>query len=72
MIGSIIDRLFGCPHHRLTRPVTSAYGDTYVVCLECAQQFAYDLKEMRVGKRIRRKESAAFHSEMPRRPDEGR
>ena len=50
MIGSITDILFGCAHRRLTRPVTPVnnagipQGETYVVCLDCAQQFAYDFK----------------------------
>lgn len=72
MIGSIMDVLFGCPHRRLTRPVTPVnkagvpQGDTYVVCLDCAQQFAYDLKEMRIGKQIERlKESGVLRPEMP-------
>ena len=25
-------------------------GQTYVVCLECGKQFAYDVDEMRIGK----------------------
>ena len=27
-------------------------GQPYVVCLDCGGQFAYDWKEMRMGKRI--------------------
>ena len=26
------------------------HGRTYVVCLDCGKQFAYDLQEMRVGR----------------------
>ena len=29
-----------------------AHGETYVVCLDCGKQFAYDLHEMRIGKPI--------------------
>lgn len=72
MISSITDLLFGCSHRRLTRPVTPVnkagvpQGDTYVVCLDCAQQFAYDFKAMRIGKRIDRlKESGVLHPAMP-------
>ena len=72
MIDSVVNLLFGCSHRRLTRPVTPVnkagvpQGDTYVVCLDCAQQFAYDFKEMRLGKRIDRlKESGVLHPEMP-------
>lgn len=54
MIDSIANLLFRCQHSRLTRPVTPVskagvpHGDTYVVCLDCGKQFAYDLKEMRI------------------------
>jgi hypothetical protein len=60
MIGLLLNMLFGCSHRQLTRPITPVkkagvpQGDTYVACLECGQQFAYDLKEMRIGKRIDR------------------
>jgi len=56
MIDSVLNLLFRCPHKRLTRPVTpirvdgKPHGDTYVVCLDCGKQFAYDLKQMRIGK----------------------
>jgi hypothetical protein len=54
MIDSVLNLLFRCSHPRLTRPVTPVtkagvpQGQTYVVCLECGKQFAYDLDEMRV------------------------
>jgi hypothetical protein len=58
MIDTVLNRLFRCPHRRLTRPVTPANkagvpnGETYVVCLDCGKQFRYDFKEMRIGKAI--------------------
>jgi hypothetical protein len=58
MIDSILNLLFRCAHRRLTRPVTPVskagvpHGETYVVCLDCGKQFAYDTKEMRIGKPI--------------------
>lgn len=58
MIDSIGNLLFRCGHSRLTRPVTPVsragvpHGDTYVVCLDCGKQFAYDLKEMRVTRPV--------------------
>jgi hypothetical protein len=58
MIDSVINLLFHCGHRHLTRPFTplseigGPRGETYVVCLDCAKQFAYDLKEMRIGKAI--------------------
>ncbi len=27
-------------------------SQTYVVCLDCGNHFAYDVKEMRIGKKI--------------------
>jgi hypothetical protein len=56
-----LDRLFefffGCAHHRTTFPITAgaspgqpraAARRTYVVCLDCGQEFAYDWKQMRI------------------------
>jgi hypothetical protein len=56
MIDSVLNLLFRCSHSRLTRPVTPVskagvpHGQSYVVCLECGKQFAYDVEEMRIGK----------------------
>jgi hypothetical protein len=54
----ILDALFGCWHKRLSFPLTSKRGQrrceaaaatgTYVVCLDCGTEFAYDWKKMRV------------------------
>jgi hypothetical protein len=58
MIDSIANLLFRCAHRRLTRPMTPVSkpgvpaGETYVVCLDCGMQFSYDLKQMRIGRRI--------------------
>src|SRR5215208_6278627 len=60
MIDTLLNLLFRCSHRRLTRPVTPVtkggqpHGETYVVCLECGKQFAYDFKAMRMGKAIDR------------------
>lgn len=60
MIDSVLNLLFNCPHRHLTRPFTpvshtgAGHGETYVVCLDCAKQFAYDLRTMHVGKAIER------------------
>jgi len=56
--------LFGCSHRRCTFPITSSrragedsgvkrgesHG-TYIVCLECGQEFAYDWNRMKLGRR---------------------
>src|ERR1700736_2385126 len=72
MLGSIFERLFGCSHRRLTRPITPVSkpgvpsGETYVVCLECGKQFAYDWNHMRIGKPIERStDSGVLQPEMP-------
>ena len=58
MIDSVLNLLFRCPHHRLTRPVSPVTkpgqppARSYVVCLECGKQFEYHVKEMRIGKPI--------------------
>ena len=58
MIDTMLNLLFRCPHHRLTRPVSpitkagQPHSQAYVVCLDCGKQFEYDLNEMRIGKAI--------------------
>lgn len=58
MIDTLLNLIFRCSHRRLTRPVTPVskagvpHGATYVVCLDCGKQFAYDLNQMRIGKAI--------------------
>jgi hypothetical protein len=57
-IVKILDALFGCWHKRISFPQTSKPGQrrceaatltgTYVVCLDCGTEFAYDWKKMRV------------------------
>lgn len=60
MIDSVLNLLFRCGHRRLTRPVApitkagQPHSGSYVVCLDCGKQFAYDAHEMRIGKAIDR------------------
>jgi hypothetical protein len=64
MIDSLINLLFRCSHHRLTRPLSAVtkagvpHGGTYVVCLDCGKQFTYDVKEMKMGKAIEHSDDA--------------
>ena len=56
---SLFDLVFGCWHQRCSFPITvhgklrrsgapaSATG-TYVVCLDCGREFAYDWSEMKM------------------------
>jgi hypothetical protein len=77
LIDSLLNLLFRCPHHRLTRPVTPVgktgdpHGETYVVCLDCGKQFAYDVKEMRIGKPLAHSsDSGVLSPDMPRARDQ--
>lgn len=58
MIANVFDMLFGCWHKNYSFPMTAkgskrhspaarATG-TYVVCLDCGKEFAYDWNEMKV------------------------
>ena len=58
MIAKLVEALFGCRHSRYSFPVTvrrakhrpqaAALTGTYVVCLDCGKEFAYDWQEMKV------------------------
>jgi hypothetical protein len=58
MIASLVDMFFGCWHKNYSFPITSKKGQrrsgaaaltgTYVVCLDCGREFAYDWAEMKV------------------------
>jgi hypothetical protein len=60
MFQSIMSTLFGCSHARTTFPLTpgrrgAASGvasRTYVVCLDCGREFAYNWEEMRLGEPV--------------------
>jgi hypothetical protein len=66
MLHSVINSLFGCSHNRTTFPITrgrkslsvaaaatsNAGNRTYVVCLDCGKEFAYDWKSMSVGQPV--------------------
>ena len=57
MFQSLLNTFFGCSHQRTTFPLTPARSasagatrnGTYVVCLDCGKEFAYNWEEMRVG-----------------------
>ena len=70
---TILDALFGCWHKRTGFPITSKPGQrrceaasqtgTYVVCLDCGTEFAYDWKEMRVLSPHQKQRYAQAHME---------
>ena len=61
MLHSMMNSLFGCGHQRTTFPITlrrsylgsqvvsGLQSSTYVACLDCGKEFAYDWKSMRMG-----------------------
>ncbi len=54
----LFDAVFGCSHKRCSFPITvrgkqrrspaASVTGTYVVCLDCGQEFAYDWNEMKL------------------------
>lgn len=76
MLDLVADLLFRCPHRRLTRPITPVSkpgvpsGETYVVCLNCGKQFAYDWKAMRMGPPIETSpHKGVLSPDMPKPPN---
>jgi len=61
MWSAVIDALFGCSHRRTSFPLTlrrqisryTGVRETYVVCLDCGAEFAYDWEHMRIQKPVR-------------------
>ena len=55
---SVFDMFFGCSHRHCSFPITvrgqlrrrvaASVTGTYVVCLDCGQEFPYDWKEMKL------------------------
>jgi hypothetical protein len=64
MLQALVNSLFGCSHRRTTFPLTplrktgsfqapiATRLGTYVTCLDCGKELAYDWTEMRVGKPV--------------------
>jgi hypothetical protein len=61
MIQTFFNALFSCSHQRTTFPLTPGRRTaapsatrlgTYVVCLDCGKEFAYDWASMRVGEPV--------------------
>jgi len=83
MLQGLVNSLFGCSHRRTTFPLTplrrtggfqapnaKRFG-TYVTCLDCGKELAYDWAEMRVGKPVSeqtpqpRRNRASFAKSLP-------
>src|SRR5215469_7150985 len=65
MLQALLNALFGCSHQKTTFPLTvqRKTGDytrrsTYVVCLRCGAEFAYDWPSMRIQERLHKRPPA--------------
>jgi len=58
-MNTIWNFLFGCGHRRTTFPQSTTRERTYVVCLDCGQEFRYDWKTMRMGEAASRRAKIA-------------
>lgn len=66
---SLFDWVFGCSHKRRSFPITvrgklrrsaaASVTGTYVVCLDCGQEFPYDWNEMKLVEPERPESSVA-------------
>jgi hypothetical protein len=73
MLASLLNSIFGCSHRRTTFPLTpsrkmasaSNRHGTYVVCLDCGQEFRYDWKAMRVTEPVESRSTAGAASLSP-------
>jgi hypothetical protein len=64
MIQSLLNKMLGCSHHHTTFPLTpqrktgasqalgATRSGTYIVCLDCGKEFAYNWSEMRMGQPV--------------------
>jgi hypothetical protein len=76
MISKLIDILFGCWHSHTSFPISAKKGarrcgaaaatGTYVVCLDCGKEFAYDWSEMKVVGPAERERPTAVPSLAPK------
>ncbi len=58
MFARLLDAFFGCWHSHYSFPITVRSGSrrskaasltgTYVVCLDCGKEFAYDWRQMKL------------------------
>jgi hypothetical protein len=68
MLARVLETFFGCWHSHLSFPITAKPGlrrntaasltGTYVVCLDCGKEFAYDWRTMKIVNASARNKSA--------------
>jgi len=61
MLQFFLNTIFGCSHAHTTFPLTpgrkspapsATRNGTYIVCLDCGKEFAYDWDGMRIGEPV--------------------
>jgi hypothetical protein len=72
---TLLDVLFGCPHKHVSFPRTARSGQggsqaaaltgTYIVCLDCGSEFAYDWQAMKIISSRKLASTTAKNSDMP-------
>lgn len=68
MLHVLLNAMFNCSHRRTTFPQTAVRGvsRTYIVCLDCGKEFAYDWATMRVGEPVMPRDPAPLaHPQAP-------
>lgn len=74
MLQEFMEVVFGCWHRNYSFPITiktrraarsGATAGTYVVCLDCGRELAYDWSRMRLADRVARSPSPASTFESP-------
>ena len=60
IFAAIIDFLFDCHHHQLSR-VFTIDGQTYQVCCDCGRKFKYSLESMTTERRPPRRPTLTWH-----------
>ncbi len=75
MLNKLINTLLGCSHRRTSFPITpgrraagysvSSRQGTYIVCLDCGQEFAYNWAEMRAGEPVEKPKPVPVAAPVP-------
>jgi len=77
MFQSFLNLVFGCSHARTTFPLSPSWKiggiaksvanrhGTYVVCLDCGKEFAYNWADMRLGEPVNARRPAPSASYSP-------
>lgn len=71
MWTSMFSSLFACRHEHTSFPLTpkgaakASRSGTYVSCLDCGQELAYDWSRMQIGEPLNRPSNASVGNALP-------